>query len=488
MFKNKKKSIFLLTILLFFISIILCFFTIENIFAYSKSKKVLINKFQLQEYHRITINYLLYDGEKNNIKIQDSLTYNEYKDAEINLSNIIIDNNNYSFKNFEIENTNYSKEDSYIVNDKDLEINEYYYQKYSITYELDGGNLNSENKTTYLMNTEDFTLNNPTKDGYRFLGWEGTDLTDITKEVTISKGSKGDRIYTAKWEKITLFTEHIINLTNNSDKESIEPIGETGLAYDGTIDNNLRYIGASPDNYILFNNELWRIIGVMNNIDDGTGNKESKLKIVRTASLGKYPWNEDGNSNFAKSSLKDVLNSDGFYNSLSEDSKNKISTSVWNLGGFSTWEFQTVYNFYEKERSSNTKENNPLTWTGNVGLIYGSDYGFATSGDEEHSRNACLNFYSLTKYGLNNWSVLSSAYDNNWLSKIDGTIKEYWVMNFDTDTNHIDIPACDGKNVYSYGPPIMPGWTHDVYPTIYLKSNIEIKGGSGTINDPYTIK
>ena len=46
---------------------------------------------------------------------------------------------------------------------------------------------------------------------------------------------------------------------------------------DETADNNLRFIGANPDNYVWFNEELWRIIGVMNNIDDGNGNKETRL-------------------------------------------------------------------------------------------------------------------------------------------------------------------------------------------------------------------
>ena len=41
------------------------------------------------------------------------------------------------------------------------------------------------------------------------------------------------------------------------------------LAYDGTSDNNLRYVGANPCNYVKIDNEICRIIGVMNNIDDG---------------------------------------------------------------------------------------------------------------------------------------------------------------------------------------------------------------------------
>ena len=67
--------------------------------------------------------------------------------------------------------------------------------------------------------------------------------------------------------------------------------GETDeLKYDNTVDNNLRYVGADPNNYVSFNNELWRIIGVMNNIDDGTGKKETRLKIIRDEPIGKYSW------------------------------------------------------------------------------------------------------------------------------------------------------------------------------------------------------
>jgi len=54
------------------------------------------------------------------------------------------------------------------------------------------------------------------------------------------------------------------------------------LIDDETIDHNLRYVGASPNNYVRFNNELWRVIGVMNNVGDGNGNSETRLKIIRS--------------------------------------------------------------------------------------------------------------------------------------------------------------------------------------------------------------
>ena len=56
------------------------------------------------------------------------------------------------------------------------------------------------------------------------------------------------------------------------------------------LDNNgdYRYYGANPNNYVTFNGETWRIIGAFNNVDNGTGNKETRLKIIRDDSIGKY--------------------------------------------------------------------------------------------------------------------------------------------------------------------------------------------------------
>jgi uncharacterized repeat protein (TIGR02543 family) len=51
------------------------------------------------------------------------------------------------------------------------------------------------------MASNSFTLTNPTRPGYTFKGWSGTDLIgDTNKTVTIPKGSIGDRSYTANWE------------------------------------------------------------------------------------------------------------------------------------------------------------------------------------------------------------------------------------------------------------------------------------------------
>ena len=72
---------------------------------------------------------------------------------------------------------------------------------YSISYDLDGGQLaeGDTNPASYTIESEAITLKNPTKDGYEFAGWTGTDLTQATMTVTIAKGSIGNRTYTATW-------------------------------------------------------------------------------------------------------------------------------------------------------------------------------------------------------------------------------------------------------------------------------------------------
>lgn len=83
---------------------------------------------------------------------------------------------------------------------------------YSITYDLDGGIIpnyqingsssGKDNPTTYTLFTESFTLVNPEKDGYDFIGWTGTELDTPRLKVTICKGSSGDLEFKANFEKI----------------------------------------------------------------------------------------------------------------------------------------------------------------------------------------------------------------------------------------------------------------------------------------------
>lgn len=83
----------------------------------------------------------------------------------------------------------------------------------------------------------------------------------------------------------TILVDYVTNLfeTNASDN---------GLIKDTTTENNIRYNGANPKNYIEFGNknELWRIIGIFNIFNNETNQEEKMIKIIRNESLGEYAW------------------------------------------------------------------------------------------------------------------------------------------------------------------------------------------------------
>ena len=114
--------------------------------------------------------------------------------------------------------------------------------EYTITYDLAGGALaeSVSNPATYTVDTETFTLNNPTKEGYTFTGWTGTDITGTAETVTIVKGSTGNRTYTAGFEK--------------------------NLSHWGKTDNNTPN-GTSENPYIISTVEGWNLL--VNELNSG---------------------------------------------------------------------------------------------------------------------------------------------------------------------------------------------------------------------------
>ena len=98
--------------------------------------------------------------------------------------------------------------------------------------------------------------------------------------------------------------------------EGLYPNNQDMLAYDDY--NNLRYIGADPNNYVSFNGELWRIIGIFSEDTHGvTG--EKLIKIIRNESIGNYSWDNKasgtgsstssyGSNDWTDSALQKVLN------------------------------------------------------------------------------------------------------------------------------------------------------------------------------------
>ena len=294
-------------------------------------------------------------------------------------------------------------------------------------------------------------------------------------------------------------TEYITNL--------LEYDGE-GLKIDNTEDKNIRYYGSDPNNYVRFNNELWRIIGVFGN----------NVKLIRSEKIGNLSWDSSessinggfGVNEWSQSDLKNYLNT-MYYggtsvtcynrqnnqtttcpaNKLDNTSKSLIDNHTWNTGApnystlydSTTESFDTV-EFYNAERGSvngkicssgtycNDTVTRTTTWTGYVGLPYITDYAYASS---ENDCNTKIDQSSTHKCKNNNWMHYGSTENDytRYLSPGANPVSAgvVWVVFGDGSVS--DYLAAEPLSAF---------------PTIYLKSNILIESGNGTSSNPYILK
>ena len=82
--------------------------------------------------------------------------------------------------------------------------------EYTIITLLEGGNAGSSGEYFYTVE-QTVTLPTPTRTGYTFLGWTGEGITTPQPNVTIPKGSTGDKTYIENWE----LTEYNITMDLN---------------------------------------------------------------------------------------------------------------------------------------------------------------------------------------------------------------------------------------------------------------------------------
>ena len=320
-------------------------------------------------------------------------------------------------------------------------------------------------------------------------------------------------------------------------------------------DNNIRYIGANPNNYVYFNCsdysnqsdstcEKWRIIGVFKNVTKSDGTKEDLVKIVKEDRLSNtdFSWdykldgvgtstNNYGSNDWTDSQLMMMLNptdylksgytidnnivkdSNGqaiyqnmgsYYNGTSgckpayvasgadftctsidftstglknDSTRNAIESVVWNLGGLSS-SSNITSTFYSAERGTTVYSDNATNWTGKIGLMYPSDYGYATSGGSTTDRATCL------AKEMYNWdgSGVSDCKNNDYLYKL-GYIQ--WTL------APTSSPADGVFSVRAEGFVSSPGarWDYSVRPVAFLKSNISITDvGIGTAESPFQLK
>ncbi len=396
-------------------------------------------------------------------------------------------------------------------------------------------------------------------------------LDEDTPTSEMNKIYKGKISVWATPTKAENAVEKITNIANQQVAASTN--STTQLAVDDTADQNIRYIGKDPDNYIDigngvyqtdiwigYNNEdiykgqytveytseeeckgngkynkhctqlhkkgdpiLWRIIGVMkdNTIND---NQTARLKIIRDEDIGMMSWDakcntEDKTSscsggytyknNWNEASLKTTLNEafwerktttdrnyiyvyDGenfnshWYKLRFEDtgireiSRKLVDNTKWHLGGitFDEYDTATVGIYYSKEHADKVYDKNPTTWNGKVGLMYASDYGYATGGGEGKQRSECLT------QDLYHWNAsgFEDCYKNDWLYYPSNY---QWLMNpYASNDNYAARADYNGfVSSYYY---VYPN-NYRIRPVLYLKSDVKIVSGTGTKENPYRI-
>ena len=264
--------------------------------------------------------------------------------------------------------------------------------------------------------------------------------------------------------------------------EGLYPDNQNMLAYDDY--DNLRYIGADPNNYVSFNGELWRIIGVFS--EDTHGLSGQKLvKLIRSESLGDLAWNSADTNDWSTASLQTILNGDylngsGTYASSgikNDETRNMIETVTWKLGGSSTYNDVTASMFYERERGTTVYSGRPTEWIGKVALMYPSDYGYATSGGATTTREACL---AIQLY-IWDTSSFSDCKNNDWLYN-SGALQ--WTLTPSSSASgHVFSVTNLGNLYYSNA-----NYGYGARPSVYLKSTIAISGGTGSSTDPYILE
>ena len=85
--------------------------------------------------------------------------------------------------------------------------------EYTITYDLGGGSLEpgETNPDKYTVETPDYVLRNPVRTGYTFDGWTEEGKTGTQKNVTIAKGSTGNKKFTANWTAVEYTITYDLN-------------------------------------------------------------------------------------------------------------------------------------------------------------------------------------------------------------------------------------------------------------------------------------
>ena len=395
-----------------------------------------------------------------------------------------------------------------------------------------------EKLNNYILNSQEEIFKNNKSEvitTYRLRAW-------IDENVDTNK--LNEKTYSYKF-RVNVNNEKQSDITLTALNFAQANVGQNGLELvTHTIDDTLqvtsdfateyRYRGGTVNNYVTFNNETWRIIGIIPT-EDTDGNIEYRFKLIRDESIGEYEWdsetaitynynNDDSikllnanknssndlnnlieynneydiiktaadfgcdncDNNWAKPSALNTYLNDTYYNSLSTDAQSMIGTTKYYLGGYSSSEItsDTMWQYERKNEANRTGYyygTNPIMQSDaskKIALMYASDYGYAAS-------TSCT--VNLSGYGEDNKCITT----NNWLDKSADT----WLLSQSLDSNYglpyvfyIDsessgkVTSAPSYKAFSY---LYNNIT--VRPVLTLSSSVKISSGSGTSSNPYAL-
>ena len=310
-------------------------------------------------------------------------------------------------------------------------------------------------------------------------------LGGYTKSITNCDGITG-----GTWDyKINGIIIDNISKTNSSCNITFTPKTPTTSELLSTVVNNKatrnengkRYQGKNPDNYIWFNDELWRIIGnIPVCLTSGCSTTENRVKIIRNDSIGALVYNIKYSSTWMGSNIQNLLNTcylgkksscDDYCNSTSDSVKGtcdyssdgidasdfygKMVEDVYFNVGVGNSTYKTAANYYIQEIATHA------TGASKIGLMYASDWGYAIEG-----------FTGV----LGSSGSPQNSSDKNWLfsNGSERTMSAY------------SSSETLGAHYFGYLTTSHSGG-YSIRPVLYLKSNVYVVSGTGSKVDPYRL-
>ena len=232
---------------------------------------------------------------------------------------------------------------------------------------------------------------------------------------------------------------------------------QEGLYEDEYENGKYTYKGTNPDNYIVFNDEIWRIISI---------NSDGVIKIIKSQSIGNRAYDAVGggygDNNWGRPADINTYLNNQYLNSINSN-KNKILPHTWNIGGI-------IYDNNDLNEQIES-ENSKISQISSVGIITVSEYLRANNND------LCV---SMNQNNTNNGTCKTT----NWMYNMsEGSF--VWTLSGDATntTASFAVNSYDGAGfVFNYGTIS----EFDVYPVVYLTSDLKLNG-DGSSENPFVI-